>query len=56
MVKFDPLRDLVQIIINKYNFEFYVIEGRIVRWKYILSMIAVVNHDSVNHKKKRIPG
>lgn len=56
MVKFDPLCDLVQIIMNKYNFEFYVMEGRIVLWKYILSMIAVVNYDSVNHKKKRIPG
>lgn len=33
VVKFDPLCDLVQIIINKYNFEFYIMEGRIVCWK-----------------------
>lgn len=33
VVKFDPLCDLVQIIINKCNFEFYIMEGRIVCWK-----------------------
>lgn len=33
VLKFDPLCDLVQIIIYKYNFEFYIMEGRIVCWK-----------------------